>query len=62
MLGYGYNVAIDDRWRIVMYIRALQLNQNAALEDASPENRSSFQGKQKSAASAANGTPMTDCD
>ena len=24
MMGYGYNIAIDDRWRIIMYIRALQ--------------------------------------
>ena len=30
MLGYGYNITIDDRWRIVMYIRALQRSQNAA--------------------------------
>ena len=35
MMGYGYNIAIDDRWRIVMYIRALQRSQNATLADAS---------------------------
>jgi len=43
-----------------MYIRALATHQNAALEDASPEEQKQLQGKQKSAASAANGTPMTD--
>jgi mono/diheme cytochrome c family protein len=39
MLGYGYNVTIDDRWRIVMYIRALQRSQNAAYADASPDGQ-----------------------
>src|SRR5476649_1862966 len=36
MLGYGYNVTIDDRWRIVMYVRALQHSQNATLVDVNP--------------------------
>ena len=49
MIGYGYNITIDDRWRIVMYIRALQRSQNAALarrlarraaEAAKPRKRS----------------------
>jgi mono/diheme cytochrome c family protein len=39
MLGYGYNITIDDRWRIVMYVRALQLSQNAAYADASSEEQ-----------------------
>ena len=39
MLGYGYNITIDDRWRIVMYIRALQHSQNATLADASPQEQ-----------------------
>lgn len=39
MLGYGYNVTIDDRWRIVMYIRALQRSQYASYDDASPEEQ-----------------------
>jgi len=47
MLGYGYNVAIDDRWRIVMYIRALQRSQNAALEDASPEEQAQLEKTKK---------------
>ena len=37
MLGYGYNITIDDRWRIVMYVRALQLSQNAQIADATPQ-------------------------
>ncbi len=37
MMGYGYNIAIDDRWRIIMYIRALQHAQNAQIQEASPQ-------------------------
>lgn len=65
MLGYGYNITIDDRWRIVMYIRALQRSQNAALEDASPDDQKQLQEKAKPAAtpapatSAQNGTDKT---
>ena len=39
MLGYGYNITIDDRWRIVMYVRALQRSQNAPLSDATPDEQ-----------------------
>ena len=49
MMGYGYNITIDDRWRIVMYIRALQRSQNAALADASPEEQAQLD-KTKNAA------------
>ena len=52
MLGYGYNVTIDDRWRIIMYIRALQRSQNATLDDASPDEQSALQAKLKPAAPA----------
>jgi mono/diheme cytochrome c family protein len=43
MLGYGYNVTIDDRWRIVMYIRALQRSQNAQVADAAPDEQAQLQ-------------------
>ena len=43
MLGYGYNIAIDDRWRIIMYIRALQRSQNASIDDATPEDQAKLQ-------------------
>ena len=49
MMGYGYNIAIDDRWRIVMYIRALQHSQNATLQDASPQEQNDLQSKKKPA-------------
>ncbi|MCE0522288.1 MAG: cytochrome c [Methylacidiphilales bacterium] len=60
MLGYGYNITIDDRWRIVMYIRALQRSQDAAPGDASPEDQTELQKKAaKPAGSAMNGRNET---
>lgn len=50
MLGYGYNIAIDDRWRIIMYIRALQHSENAQLKDASPQEQSELQKAKKPSA------------
>jgi len=52
MLGYGYNVTIDDRWRIVMYIRALQRSQNAAYADASPDEQAQLDKTKKPVAPA----------
>jgi mono/diheme cytochrome c family protein len=43
MMGYGYNIAIDDRWRIIMYIRALQHSDSAKLQDASPQEQNALQ-------------------
>ncbi len=54
MMGYGYNIGIDDRWRIVMYIRALQHSENAKLQDASPEEQQTLQSAKKPAGSAMN--------
>jgi mono/diheme cytochrome c family protein len=51
MLGYGYNIAIDDRWRIIMYIRALQLSQYATLDQASPDEQQKLQAKPAGSAS-----------
>ena len=52
MLGYGYNIAIDDRWRIIMYIRALQRSQNTSIYDASPDEQKQLQAKAQKPASA----------
>ncbi len=49
MLGYGYNIAIDDRWRIIMYIRALQHSENAPMQDASPEEQQELNKTKKPA-------------
>jgi mono/diheme cytochrome c family protein len=59
MLGYGYNVSIDDRWRIVMYVRALQRSQNAALEDASPDEQSQLEKTKKPVTPAPAAPPGT---
>jgi mono/diheme cytochrome c family protein len=60
MLGYAYNISIDDRWRIIMYIRALQRSQNAALEDASPKEQTELQSKlAKPAGSASTASPSS---
>jgi mono/diheme cytochrome c family protein len=57
MFGYGYNVTIDDRWRIVMYIRALQRGQNATLADATPAEQAELDKTKKPAAPAAAPAP-----
>jgi hypothetical protein len=57
MMGYGYNITIDDRWRIVMYIRALQHSENAQLNDASAEEQQKLQSAKKPAGSAMNLRP-----
>lgn len=39
MYSYASRVPVEDRWAIVAYIRALQLSQNATLEDVPAEQR-----------------------
>ncbi|MEX2214737.1 MAG: cytochrome c [Phycisphaeraceae bacterium] len=39
MAGYGQQIAVEDRWAIVSYIRALQLSQNAPLDAVPVEKR-----------------------
>ena len=40
MPRYGGHIPARDRWAIVAYVRALQLSQNAELEDVPPAERS----------------------
>jgi mono/diheme cytochrome c family protein len=40
MPPYGPQVAADDRWAIVAYVRALQRSQHATLRDVPPQERS----------------------
>jgi mono/diheme cytochrome c family protein len=54
MMGYGYNLTIDDRWRIVMYIRALQHSENAAIGDASAQEQDQLNKTKKPATGAMN--------
>jgi len=44
MFSYASRVEPDERWAIVAYIRALQLSQNATIDDVPPDERSKLQG------------------
>lgn len=46
MPAYGSQIRPYDRWGIVAYIRALQLSQNARLEDVPPEYRDALMKRQ----------------
>ena len=39
MPGYGSQIPIEDRWAVVAYVRALQLSQNASIDDVPVETR-----------------------
>jgi mono/diheme cytochrome c family protein len=39
MPSYASQIPVDDRWAIVLYVRALQRSQNATMEDVPPERR-----------------------
>ena len=40
MMGYGYKLRVEERWAIVAYVRALQLANNASVEDVPGEFKS----------------------
>lgn len=44
MYSYASRVPVDDRWAITAYIRALQLSQNARLDDVPSEARANLEG------------------
>jgi hypothetical protein len=39
MAGYGAQIDLEDRWAIAAYVKALQLSQNASLQDVPTELR-----------------------
>ncbi len=43
MPDYADRISPRDRWAVIAYIRALQLSQNARLEDAPPEEQKKLQ-------------------
>lgn len=45
MPSYSAQLPVDDRWAIVAYIRALQLSQNASLDDAPPDTRAELESR-----------------
>jgi mono/diheme cytochrome c family protein len=50
MPSYSSQVAVEDRWAIAAYIRALQLSQYATLDDVSVEAREKLEGSTTEAA------------
>ena len=46
MYPYGYRIPPKDRWAIIAYIRALQLSQNATVNDVPPDKRAQMKGNQ----------------
>ena len=44
MAGYEGQIPVADRWAIVAYIRALQLSQQASINDVPPEARNQLGG------------------
>jgi mono/diheme cytochrome c family protein len=47
MYSYGDRIPVEDRWAIIAYVRALQLSQNATLEDVPPEVRPTLEAETK---------------
>lgn len=43
MSGYASQIPPDDRWAIAAYVKALQLSQNAAIDDVPADQRSDMQ-------------------
>lgn len=43
MSGYGSQIATEDRWAIVAYVRALQRARSASIEDVPPERRADLE-------------------
>jgi len=46
MPSYAVQVPVTDRWAIIAYIRALQLSQNATINDVPPDMRTKLGGAQ----------------
>ena len=42
MSAYGPNIAIEDRWAIVAYVRALQLSRLATVEEVPADKRAAL--------------------
>lgn len=47
MGAYGPQIAVEDRWAIVAYLRALQLSQNAKASELSAEQQTQLQEEKK---------------
>jgi len=47
MPGYASQIAAEDRWAIVLYVRALQRSREATLDDVPPERREHLQSTEE---------------
>jgi mono/diheme cytochrome c family protein len=45
MYGYASRITPEDRWAIAAYVRALQLSQNATLDDVPADERAKLEGQ-----------------
>jgi cytochrome c5 len=45
MMAYGPNIIVADRWAIIVYLRALQRSQNAAIADVPEDHRGELEKK-----------------
>lgn len=45
MMAYGPNIIVADRWAIIVYLRALQRSQNAAIVDVPEDHRGELEKK-----------------
>lgn len=45
MPSYAAQIPVNDRWAIIAYIRALQLSENATINDVPPDQRSKLGGQ-----------------
>jgi mono/diheme cytochrome c family protein len=45
MMAYGPNLTVNDRWAIIVYLRALQRSQNATIADVPEEHRAEMEKK-----------------
>jgi mono/diheme cytochrome c family protein len=43
MGGYGSSISVEDRWAIIVYLRALERSQNATLADVPEQNRTDLE-------------------
>ena len=47
MSGYADQIPVEDRWRIVAYVKALQFSQNADLQDVPEDMRATLLAEEK---------------
>jgi hypothetical protein len=45
MKGYAAQIAVEDRWAIAAYVRALQKSQSASVESLPAERRQELEAK-----------------